>query len=105
MGDLLPGRVGHVRFAKLLAVDIGPAFVRLNPGRRTSFEVRRPFLCLRLAVKGRGSRSVLEDGCGDLRERQHLVDTVQFDRFLGHAEDDRGCFVLRDVEGAGLLHF
>lgn len=45
-----------------------------------------------------------QDFACDLVERNHPVDAAMGNRFLRHAEDDGGRFVLRKREGAGLVH-
>ena len=51
------------------------------------------------------SARACENRTGYGLQRHYLVDAVQLDRFLWHAENDAGGFVLRDGDGAGLFHF
>ena len=45
-----------------------------------------------------------QDAAANFVQTEHQIDTAEFDRFLGHAEDDAGGLVLRQVIGAVLLH-
>jgi len=51
------------------------------------------------------SARAYENRSGYGLQRQNFDDAGELDRFLGHAENDAGGFVLRDGNGASLLHF
>jgi hypothetical protein len=51
----------------------------------------------------RDSEDTLFDSGVDVVNAENLVDDIELDGLGGHAEDDRGGFVLRDDESAGFF--